>query len=304
MLNSASADAGLAWVSTAYTLTFGGLPAARSAGGRHLRATPDVPRRANDLFACLASDRRFADTGCHDCRKSRAGSRFCHPRPFNAGSSPDQFRAGSRADARSFLLCCCSRRIRGIRPGDSADFLPTGCPGASGFFINLPIGLAMMVAAKRYVRETERIPGTFDIAGAIISTLGIVALVYGVIRSASTRWSDVMTEACVGLGIVMLILFAFVESRASQPIMPLSLFRRPGAGRRICSPRPVPRGECRILLLRRPIPSKRRGPELFGGGLRISPDDGGELHRRHVGTTSDRAIRGPAVSLSPALSRV
>jgi predicted MFS family arabinose efflux permease len=33
-----------------------------------------------------------------------------------------------------------------------------------------------------------------------------------------------MTEACVGFGIVMLILFAVVESRASQPIMPLSLF--------------------------------------------------------------------------------
>jgi len=82
----------------------------------------------------------------------------------------------------------------------------------------------MMLAAKRYVRETDKTPGTFDIAGAIISTLGIVALVYGVIRSASTGWSDVMTQACVGFGIAMLILFAFVESRASQPIMPLSLF--------------------------------------------------------------------------------
>jgi predicted MFS family arabinose efflux permease len=37
-------------------------------------------------------------------------------------------------------------------------------------------------------------------------------------------WSDVMTQAWVGFGIVMLIVFAFVESRASQPIMPLSLF--------------------------------------------------------------------------------
>lgn len=93
-----------------------------------------------------------------------------------------------------------------------------------GFFINLPIGIAMMIAAKRHVRETERTPGTFDIAGAIISTLGIVALVYGVIRSASTGWSDVTTQACIGFGIVMLILFAVVESHASQPIMPLSLF--------------------------------------------------------------------------------
>lgn len=93
-----------------------------------------------------------------------------------------------------------------------------------GFFINLPIGVAMVLAARRYITETERTNTRFDIAGAFASTLGMVAPVYGVIRSASFGWIDGITLSSVVGGTVMLMLFALVESRAEQPIMPLRLF--------------------------------------------------------------------------------
>jgi MFS family permease len=53
-----------------------------------------------------------------------------------------------------------------------------------GFFINLPIGVAMMLAAPRYLPETESRRGQADAAGALASTLGMTTLVFGIVRSA------------------------------------------------------------------------------------------------------------------------
>ncbi|MGK5029353.1 MFS transporter [Janthinobacterium sp. MDT1-19] len=63
-----------------------------------------------------------------------------------------------------------------------------------GFFINLPIGAAMLVAARRYIAENKTARGRFDVACAVSSTLGMTALVYGLIRSAGAGWGDALTQ--------------------------------------------------------------------------------------------------------------
>ena len=93
-----------------------------------------------------------------------------------------------------------------------------------GFFINVPIGIVLMLAGLRYIAETGRRHGTFDLAGALSSSAGMSALVYGIVRSASAGWSDPLTVAAVSAGIVLLAVFVLVESRVRQPIMPLRLF--------------------------------------------------------------------------------
>src|SRR5215469_8868981 len=57
-------------------------------------------------------------------------------------------------------------------------------------FINVPIGIAVVIATPLFVAETPRQPGRFDLAGAITSTVGVAALVYGFIRAASDGWGD------------------------------------------------------------------------------------------------------------------
>ena len=47
-----------------------------------------------------------------------------------------------------------------------------------------------MLLAPRYLPETERRTGRFDLAGAATSTLGMTALVYGFVRAASDGWGD------------------------------------------------------------------------------------------------------------------
>jgi MFS family permease len=59
-----------------------------------------------------------------------------------------------------------------------------------GFFINAPIGIAMMLAAPRYLPKTDRHRASFDLDGALSSTLGMVALVFGIVRSADAPISS------------------------------------------------------------------------------------------------------------------
>jgi EmrB/QacA subfamily drug resistance transporter len=93
-----------------------------------------------------------------------------------------------------------------------------------GLFINIPIGIALVLLARGYLAETTPQPGRFDIAGAVTSTLGIAAIVYGFIRAAEVGWSDFWTVGAFTAGAVLLVSFVFVERRAEQPITPLRLF--------------------------------------------------------------------------------
>jgi EmrB/QacA subfamily drug resistance transporter len=93
-----------------------------------------------------------------------------------------------------------------------------------GLFINVPIGAALVLLAPRYLPETERKPGRFDLAGAITSTLGMTALVYGFVRAGSAGWADRDTLASFAAALVLLAGFVLRELRAEQPILPLRLF--------------------------------------------------------------------------------
>ncbi|WP_328430251.1 MFS transporter [Streptomyces sp. NBC_00443] len=94
----------------------------------------------------------------------------------------------------------------------------------AGFFLNVPAGIVMMVLAARFLPETERRRGRFDIAGALSATLGSTALVLGIINAADFGWTTPVTLIALSAGVVMPALFVRVEGRAAQPIVPLRLF--------------------------------------------------------------------------------
>jgi len=93
-----------------------------------------------------------------------------------------------------------------------------------GLFINVPVGLILIALAPRYLAETERRPGHFDLPGAATSTLGMSALVYGFVRVASDGWGDPGAFASFTVALVLLAAFVVTEMRAEQPITPLRLF--------------------------------------------------------------------------------
>jgi EmrB/QacA subfamily drug resistance transporter len=94
-------------------------------------------------------------------------------------------------------------------------------------FINVPIGIAVMLLTPRFVTETPRQPGRFDLPGAVTSTAGVAALVYAFIRAASNGWGDRVAVAAFAAAAVLLAAFVLNETRAPQPITPLRLFADP-----------------------------------------------------------------------------
>lgn len=91
-------------------------------------------------------------------------------------------------------------------------------------YVNVPIGLAVLAAAATVVRETPRRRGSFDVPGAVTSTLGMSGLVYGFVNAASDGWGDLWTVAAFAAGAVLLAGFVALEGRAEQPTTPLVLF--------------------------------------------------------------------------------
>ncbi|WP_067574832.1 MFS transporter [Nocardia acidivorans] len=91
------------------------------------------------------------------------------------------------------------------------------------FFINVPIGIVTVLLAQLYLTETQRHPGKFDLLGAILSTAGMVGIVYGLTRASTEGWSDPVSWAAFLAGAVLLAVFVFVERHAERPIVPLRL---------------------------------------------------------------------------------
>lgn len=94
----------------------------------------------------------------------------------------------------------------------------------AGFFINVPIGLTLLWAAWRLVAEGRREQGGLDVAGAILSTLGMVSLVFGLVEAAEAGWHSPLSFAPLVVGVAMLAAFFRHEARTPQPLLPLRLF--------------------------------------------------------------------------------
>jgi predicted MFS family arabinose efflux permease len=90
--------------------------------------------------------------------------------------------------------------------------------------MNVPIGAAMILLAPRFIPESTRSRGRFDLAGAGSATLGVGALVYGMIHSADSGWDAAATMIPILSGIALLAVLVLAEGRAGEPVMPLRLF--------------------------------------------------------------------------------
>ncbi len=92
------------------------------------------------------------------------------------------------------------------------------------FFVNVPIGIALILISRIALTETLRHRGRFDLAGALTVTFGTTAVVYGFIRAATQGWSDPGTVVAFLAGATSISLFIAIELRAESPITPLGLF--------------------------------------------------------------------------------
>ncbi|WP_433675946.1 MFS transporter [Microbacterium gorillae] len=99
------------------------------------------------------------------------------------------------------------------------------------FFINVPIAiLVLAVMWKALPGGKLGARGSVDVVGALTVTLGLAALVYGIVRAEVAGWGSAETWIAIGAGIVLLVIFVLVQRVRREPLMRLSIFRSTNLG--------------------------------------------------------------------------
>ncbi|WP_433165117.1 DHA2 family efflux MFS transporter permease subunit [Kribbella sp. CA-247076] len=94
------------------------------------------------------------------------------------------------------------------------------------FLLNIPIALVTVLVTLRHVPESrdETAAGKLDIAGAIVATLGLAGLTFGLISAGDRGWGDTLVLVSLAVGVVALAVFVEVERRSSHPMLPPGIF--------------------------------------------------------------------------------
>ncbi|MFE0106557.1 MFS transporter [Streptomyces sp. NPDC059009] len=97
------------------------------------------------------------------------------------------------------------------------------------FYVNVPLAAGAALLAPKLLpadapqRSGHR--GGFDIPGALLVTVGVSALVFGLATGPEVGWSAPRSAGALALGAVLLIAFLLVEGRSRDPLMPLRMLR-------------------------------------------------------------------------------
>jgi EmrB/QacA subfamily drug resistance transporter len=95
------------------------------------------------------------------------------------------------------------------------------------FFINVPIGAAVLVLTPRIVPESRAESAErrgYDLAGAIAITVGVLALVFTLIKSTSWGWGSGKTIGGLAVAVALICSFVLIERRQRDPLVPLRIF--------------------------------------------------------------------------------
>jgi EmrB/QacA subfamily drug resistance transporter len=95
------------------------------------------------------------------------------------------------------------------------------------FFVNVPVGIVAFVLSLRIIPESrdEQAHRSYDLAGAVTVTGGLMSLVYAIVDAQSAGWGSSKTLGFFALAIGLLTAFVFIELRAKAPLVRLSILK-------------------------------------------------------------------------------
>ncbi|MCP2357564.1 EmrB/QacA subfamily drug resistance transporter [Nonomuraea thailandensis] len=99
----------------------------------------------------------------------------------------------------------------------------------SVFLINLPIGVIALVFSALVLPQSRNSTGhhRFDLPGVVLLAIGLISLVFGVIKGETWGWTSGGTLGALAAGVVVLVVFGWYETRLAHPLLPMRLFRSP-----------------------------------------------------------------------------
>jgi EmrB/QacA subfamily drug resistance transporter len=93
------------------------------------------------------------------------------------------------------------------------------------FWLNVPIGLALIPLAALRLRESRGPNDSLDLPGVALASVGLLGIVWGLVRGNQVGWASTEIVSALVAGSIVLALFVLWELRASAPMLPLRFFR-------------------------------------------------------------------------------
>ena len=93
------------------------------------------------------------------------------------------------------------------------------------FFVNVPIGLVVMVMTPYVLPRVDGHGGRLDVPGAVSVSGGVAFLVYGLVHAPSAGWGASSTLTSFAAAVLLLVVFSLVERRSAQPLIPPDFLR-------------------------------------------------------------------------------
>src|ERR1019366_5816586 len=96
------------------------------------------------------------------------------------------------------------------------------------FWLNVPIGIALLPVAGRLLKESHGPAAKLDAVGTGLATAGLFSVVLGLVKANDWGWGSTSIVGLFIVGVVFLAAFARYELRVADPVLPLRLFRNRG----------------------------------------------------------------------------
>lgn len=93
------------------------------------------------------------------------------------------------------------------------------------FWLNVPIGLALLPLSARFLTESRGPNATLDLPGVSLASVGLTSLVFGIVRASDIGWTAAATLASLSVGAILLTGFVVWEHRSPAPMLPLRFFK-------------------------------------------------------------------------------
>src|SRR3954465_5478323 len=94
------------------------------------------------------------------------------------------------------------------------------------FWINVPLGIALLPLAAGFLRESHGASRELDLPGVALVTFGLFGVVYGLVRGQAAGWGSPLILTSLSAGVALLAAFDAWERRAPHPMLPLDLFAK------------------------------------------------------------------------------
>ena len=93
------------------------------------------------------------------------------------------------------------------------------------FWLNVPVGLALLPLARRFLNESYGPDKALDLGGLALAGAGLFGITFGIIRGQALGWTSPTILASLGIGLALIAAFVAYERRREAPMLPMRFFR-------------------------------------------------------------------------------